>query len=362
MASERRIGSDIPTQSSSRGEEAIAALAERQYGLVSHAQLLALGVGTGAIKHRTAVGRLRPLRRGVYAVGHRALRSEAPWMAAVLACGPDTVLAGRSAAALWRMQDNARSVVEVISPRRVALPRIGARRIALPADEVTVERGIPVTTPARTLFDLASALGRVHVEAAFDEAQFRRLASPTSLDDLLERYPGRRGTLAIRGVLENHRRNGETVTRSLLERRLLALVERHGLPRPWINRIGPEGELDARWPEQRLVVECDGFAAHGTRKAFEADRARDRALQVAGWRVVRITWRQLTDDADLIARELAALLRQGVPVPGVHPGPGTPGRVPAGEPDGRHSADQVVPVPVQDVVRAGELLGDEITG
>jgi very-short-patch-repair endonuclease len=183
------------------------------------------------------------------------------------------------------------------------------RRIALPADEVTIERGIPVTTPARTLFDLASVLGHDHLEAAFDEAEFRRLTSPTSLDDLLGRYPGRRGTRAIRSVLANHRRNGATVTRSLLERHLLALVDSHGLPRPHINRVGDHGELDATWPEHRLVVECDGFAAHGTRSAFEQDRARDRALQVAGWRVLRITWRQLTDDAGLIARQLAALLR-----------------------------------------------------
>ena len=308
VASEWRIGSDIPTKSSSRREEAIAALAGRQHGVVSRAQLAALGVGAGAIKHRVAVGRLQPLRRGVYAVGHRALRREAWWIAAVLACGPGTVLAGRSAGALWRMRASTRAVVEVISPRRIDLPGIEAHRIVLPADEVTIERGIPVTTPARTLLDLASVVGPDQLEAAFDEAQFRRLGSPTSVDALIARYPTRRGTRAIRRVLENHHRNGETVTRSLLERRLLALVDQNGLPRPRINRVTQHGELDARWPEQRLVVECDGFAAHGTRKAFEEDRARDRALQVAGWRVVRITWRQLTDDPHLIARQLAALL------------------------------------------------------
>ena len=187
--------------------------------------------------------------------------------------------------------------------------------VALATDEVTVERGIPVTTPARTLFDLASVVGPDQLKAAFDQAEYRRLGSATSVEALLARYPGRRGTRPLRRVVEDHRRNGETVTRSPLERRLLALVERHGLPRPRINRTGPEGELDARWPEQRLVVECDGFAAHGTRRAFERDRARDRALQVAGWRVVRITWRRLTEDADLIAWQLGALLA-GPPSPG----------------------------------------------
>jgi very-short-patch-repair endonuclease len=311
MASEAHVRADIPTKRAPRAiDRAIAALAARQYGVVSGGQLRALGLGTGAIKHRTAVGRLQPLHRGVFAVGHRALRSEAWWMAAVLAAGEGAVLSHRSAAALWGMRTAHRKRIEVSVPRhRRSTPRLELHHVALPPDEVAIERGIPVTTPARTLLDIASVLSESHLRAAFDEAEFRRLGSPTSLDALLERYPGRRGTRAVTTVLEDHRRDGETVTRSLLERRLLALVDRHGLPRPRINRIGPEGELDATWPEQRLVVECDGFAAHGTRRAFEDDRARDRALQVAGWRVLRITWRQLTDDADLIARQLAVLLR-----------------------------------------------------
>lgn len=311
MASEAHVRADIPTERAPRElEQAIAALAARQHGVVSAAQLRALGLGTGAIKHRAAVGRLHALHRGVYAVGHRALRHEAWWIAAVLAAGEGAVLSHRAAAALWRIGNASPRRIDVSVPRhRRSTARVVLHQVALPADEVTIERGIPVTTPARTLFDLASVLGRDHLQAAFEEAQFRRLGSPTSLDALLHRHPGHRGIRAIRSVLADHRRNGATVTRSRLERRLLALVDRHGLPRPRINRIGPEGELDATWPDHRLVVECDGFAAHGTRRAFEEDRARDRALQVAGWRVVRITWRQLTDDPDLIGRQLAALLR-----------------------------------------------------
>jgi very-short-patch-repair endonuclease len=308
MAIEWRIGSDIPTKSSPRREEAIAALAERQHGVVSRAQLLDLGVGPGAIKHRVELGRLQQVRRGVYAVGHRALRGEAWWMGGVLAGGADTVLAGRSAAALWRMRDSARPVVEVISPRRVDLHGIEAHRIVLPEDEVTVEGGIPVTTPARTLFDLAAVVREDQLEHAFNEAEVRRLTSPVSLDALLKRYPKRRGTRAIRRVLDKHQAYGETVTRSRLERRFLSLLDDHGLPRPKVNRRTDHGELDATWHQQKLIVECDGFAAHGTRKAFEEDRERDRALQVAGWRVVRITWRQLDTDGDTIAAQLKALL------------------------------------------------------
>ena len=309
MAIEWRIGSDIATKSSSRVEGAIATLAERHHGVVSRAQLLGLGLGAGAIKHRLAIGRLRPLRRGVYAVGHRALRPEAWWMAAVLAGGPDTVVAGRSGAELWRIRAGARAVVEVICPRRLDLPGIHAHRIVLPDDEVTAERGISVKTPARTLFDLAVVLRPEKFERAFHEAEVRRLTSPTSLGALVARYPGRRGTQAIKRVLEKHRAIGAPIPAHILERRLLALLDAHNLPRPQINRLSDHGELDATWPEHRLIVECDGFATHGTREAFERDRARDRALVVAGWRVIRITWRQLTDQPETIAKQLAALLR-----------------------------------------------------
>jgi len=215
---------------------------------------------------------------------------------------------GVVARALWNMRDSAR--IEVICPRKLRRPGIDAHRIAIAPDEVTVEDGIPVTTPARTLFDLAAVVTLDQLEHAFNEAEYRRLTSPVSLDALVSRHAGRRGTRAIERVLDNHRRNGETRTRSELERKLLALLDAHGLPRPRINRQSDPGELDARWPEQRLVVECDGFAAHGTRKAFEDDRARDRDLQVAGWRVVRITWRQLTTDGDTIAAQLMTMLAQ----------------------------------------------------
>jgi very-short-patch-repair endonuclease len=144
------------------------------------------------------------------------------------------------------------------------------------------------------------------LEHAFNEAEVRRLTSPTSLDALVARYPGRRGTTALKSILDRH--DGKTVPTSVLERRFLALLAAHHLPRPEINRRGDHGELDATWHDQRLIVECDGFATHGTRRAFEDDRAKDRNLTAAGWRVIRITWRQLTHDADTIARQLAALL------------------------------------------------------
>ena len=293
-----------------RGEtrSRLAELARRQHGVVSRSQLVSIGLGADAIDRLIAGALLHPIHRGVHAVGHRALTREARWLAAVLAAGPGAVLGVRFAAALWRLRDTSRSEIEVITPRVCRRPGIRAHRIVLPSDEVTIESGIPVTTPARTLFDLAAVVSQDQLEHAFNEAEVRRLTSPTSLDALVGRYPRRRGTTAIRRVLENHRKNGASVPRSILERRFLALVDAHDLPRPKINRDSDHGELDATWHTERLVVDCDGFATHGTREAFERDRARDRALQVAGYRVVRITWRQLTTDADKIARQLSALL------------------------------------------------------
>jgi len=290
----------------------VADLAASQHGVVSRGQLAALGLSEAAIDHRLVRGTLHPLHRGVFAVGHRALRREGGWMAAVLAAGAGATLSHRSAAALWRVRDTARGDVDVISSHHCRRKGIHARHIVLPRDEVTTEHGIPVTTPARTLFDLAALLTRQQLEAAITEAEVRRLTSPTSLADLVARHPGRRGIATLRRILEDTGRIGRTLTRSELEVAFLALVDTHGLPRPITNRTSDHGELDATWPDARLVVEVDGYATHGTREAFEADRARDRALQVDGWRVLRLTSRQLTGDAHTIARQIRTLLADTV--------------------------------------------------
>src|SRR3954470_1835955 len=310
MANEAHVWGVIHTKRAPRGvEEAIAALASRQHGVVSRAQLLDLGLGADAIKHRVALGRLHPMYRGVYAVGHTALRSEAWWLAATLAAGPGAALSYRSAAELWGVRNGSRARIDVSVPRhRRSTSRLEVHVVEMQCDEVTVEDGIRVTTPARTLLDLATVVSPQHLKAAFDEAEVRRLTSPTSLDALVARYPGRRGTRAISELLARHRAIGAAIPTSVLERRLLTVLDANGLPRPHINRRSDNGELDATWHEQRLIVECDGFATHGTREAFERDRAKDRALQVAGWRVVRLTWRQLTDDPETVAAHLRALL------------------------------------------------------
>jgi very-short-patch-repair endonuclease len=309
VALEWRIFPAGEGKSASRYDDVlIAELAARQHGVVARGQLLALAIGRNAIDHRLARGRLHPIHRGVFAVGHPVRSSGATWMAAVLAGGPGAVLGHRSAAAIWGIRSSSAGAVDIICPRRLERPGIRGHRVVLREDEVTVHDGIPVTTPARTLFDLAAVVPRHQLEAAFNEAEVRRLASPTSLPALLARYPGRRGNTAIQALLDNHVRNGESRTRNELEHRLLALLDAHDLPRPQTNRLSAHGELDAAWPDRRLVVELDGFATHGTRRAFEADRARDRRLVADGWRVLRVTWRQLSEDGDTIAAQIRSLV------------------------------------------------------
>ncbi len=228
-------------------------------------------------------------------------------MAAVLAGGPGAVLSHRSAAALWGIRGTAASRIEITVPTRTRhRPGISASEGRLAPDEVTTHHGIPITTPPRTLLDLAIVLTPHRLERALDQAEHLRLTDPVPLDALVARHPGRRGTKALKEILEK-RTLGDLLTRSELEDRFLAFLDAHDIPRPITNaRIGPY-EVDAHWPAARLVAELDGFAAHGTRAAFERDRARDRALQATGHRVVRITWRQLRDDTTTLASQLRDL-------------------------------------------------------
>jgi uncharacterized protein DUF559/putative AbiEi antitoxin of type IV toxin-antitoxin system len=304
------ISNDSDRKSRTRRPDAvIGELADRQHGVVSRSQLLASGIGAGALELRLARGRLRRVHAGIYAVGHRVLTREGRWMAAVLAGGRDAVLSHRAAGGHWGIGPYHERPVDVTTPRKLASrPGIRFHRSCLPADEVTVREGIPVTSVARTLFDLAAAVPLGQLGRAVREVEARRLWDRLSLQDLLVRHPRRRGAAAIRGLLD-----GEAyVTRSEFEDRLFALLGAAGVQRPLANVATPLGdrfvEVDLAWPEHRVVVELDGHAGHGTRASFEEDRARDRALVAAGWRVIRITWRQLRAEPERIVADLRASL------------------------------------------------------
>lgn len=301
-----------PTQTHRALDREIAELAEAQHGVVARRQLLELGLGRDAIKGRVASGRLHRLHRGVYAVGHRLISQQGRRMAAVLACGTEAILSHRSAAAHWGLATFS-GAVEVTSPRSTrSRDAIGRHCALLPADEVAVLDAIPVTSVNRTLFDYAGIVPLDRLEAAIREAEYRRLWDHLSLPALLARHPGHRGNVNLRLCLERLQRT-VGFTRSDLEELFLPLLDRFGLPRPRLNaRLPVAGEwieVDCLWRELGLAAELDSRSAHETRSAFEADRDRDRRLQAEGWRVVRITWRQLHDEPARIASDLAKLMK-----------------------------------------------------
>jgi very-short-patch-repair endonuclease len=290
-------------------DRAIGALAERQHGVVSRRQLLELGVDRGAILHRLKLARLRPVHRGIYTIGHRLLTQHGRWMAAVLAYGPHAVLSHRAAAALWGMRGGTR--VEVTVPSGLqGRDGIQVYRAKLPADERTTHRGIPTTTVPRTLLDLSAVVTKRHLRGALREAEHLRLSDPLSLHDLIARYPRRPGLKAIKALLAEAS-VGARIIRSELEERFQDFLVRAGLPLPQTNAVIEGYEVDCVWPEQRLIVELDGHASHSPTHAFELDRARDRRLEAAGWRVIRITWRQLEQESELVEADLRRLLQPG---------------------------------------------------
>ena len=315
MAGETRIELNNSAQLGSRSvDTAIAVLARRQHGVVARSQLVRLGLDRNAIQYRLAVGRLHRLHRGVYSVGHRLISASGRCLAAVLACGPDAVVSHQSAGWLWALRRDDRHGVDVTAPRFVdGGSAIRCRVASIPPDERTVRDGIPVTTVPRTLLDLAAVLPPHQLERAIERAEMLRLTDPLSLPAVLQRYRGRRGIANLRRLLAEGR-GGATVTRSELERRFLAFIADTDVRRPevnaWLQISGKWIEVDYLWRDERLALELDSRSVHATDAAFESDRARDRRLQVAGWRPVRVTWRQLHDDPRAVENDIRALLDQ----------------------------------------------------
>lgn len=272
----------------------MAALAEAQHGVVSRRQLLASGLSPSMIKARVAAGTLIRIHASVYALGHRQLRREGHWLAAVLACGPGAALSHREAAALHGLRPSGRSRIDVTTPRRIRTGRPGIEvhhSTTLAVRDVTTVEGIPVTTVERTLADLADVVQRDSLAKALREAEHLRAVDLRDLRDAMARTRHRPGPghARLTAVLEEHRHRGTQLTRSNLEDRLLALCERHGISRPHANFHVEGTEVDACWPAHRLAVELDGWERHKDRDAFQRDRTKGNALMRAGWCVLRFT-------------------------------------------------------------------------
>ncbi len=279
----------------------MGALATRQHGVVARRQLLEAGLDRWIVARRVESGHLVVLHRGVYAVGHAELRVEGRWLAAVLAAGPGAALSHRAAAALHGLRPISGARIEVTTPARPrgAGIKLYARR-ALDAAELAIVKGIPTTTVARTLIDLAAMLPAHQLQAAVSEAERQGKLDASQLTQ---------APRALRTALPH----AETFTRSELEDRFVALLDAQGLPRPLVNSRIEGMEVDACWPHARLVVELDGYAYHRSQRAFQRDRTKANDLHDAGYVVYRFTYEDVTrrpaDVAARISRALAAAPR-----------------------------------------------------
>jgi hypothetical protein len=295
-----------------RDREATAAireLAERQHGVIAHGQLLNLDLGKGLALRRREGGLLIPLHRGVFALGHERLTREGRWMAAVLACGPGAALSHFSAGHLWNLCGS-HGPAEVLR-RSGGATHEGLRlhqTRRLEPYEVTLEKGIPVTSVERTLLDLAGRMDAKRIERTLVQADRSGNLSWPALARILVKRRGRRGAGRLKRIAaEVDPRAVETL--SVTEIDFLALWRETGLELPAVN-ILVEGHLvDFLWPRQKVVVETDSWGFHGDRPSFERDHQTDVDLVAAGYDVHRTTYKMLERDPDPFLANVRRALR-----------------------------------------------------
>ena len=281
-------------------DRTLAELAGSSHGVVTRAQLLRAGFTVAEIKSRLRSGGLLREYPAVYRVGHRAPSDEARYLAAVWACGRGALLSGRAAGHLLGILAAPPSMPEVTAPTERRVPGVRTHRNREPVDAI-VWHGIPVTTPARTLVDLASVLAVADLARACHEAGIRHGTAPGEVEALLGRT---RGATQLRRVL----RGDEHVSLSALERRFLALLRQAGLPLPVTNRPAGGRYVDCRWVEQRLTVELDGYHYHNSRHAWELDRRREREAYARGDQFRRYTYGDVFEAPRGMLRELRSAL------------------------------------------------------
>jgi Protein of unknown function (DUF559) len=282
-------------------------LAARQHGVVTRLQLLGMGLSSEAIAHRLANGRLHPVMRGVYAVGRPALSQSGRWMAAVLRCGPDAVLSHSSAAAAWNIKTSGSGPIEVSVAANASTRPRGIRvhrRATLRECDIAVLNGIPVTSPALTLVDLAVGLESGDLEAAINEADKHGLIAHQTLRRQLDDLPRHPGIAILRLLLDRHT---FVLTDSELERRFVPIAREAGLPVPLTGARLNGFRVDFFWPELGLVVETDGLRYHRTPAQQARDRLRDQAHAAAGLTALRFSHSQVRYDPAHVRVTLAAV-------------------------------------------------------
>jgi very-short-patch-repair endonuclease len=298
-----------PMANSLRLDDVATEIAARQHGVVSRAQLLAAGFPARTVDRRVSMGRLLVMHRGVYRVGPIAPPPAAE-MAASMACGPHALVAFHNAAWIWKVLSTRSGPVRVILTRgHRRRPGIRIYRLGSVAyDERTVHEGIPVTTPARTLYDLASTLPALALDRAVAEAIALRLVTIDELAAMAKRHHGRGGAGRLEAAIEG---GPPARIRSKAEEKFLRLVRRAKVKAPLVNTMVAGHEVDFYWPDECLAVEVDGRPYHSSPRASRRDRRRDGAMVETGIRVLRIAWEDIVDHPEALLVRLGKALAVG---------------------------------------------------
>ena len=291
------------------GERVASWVAGQQLGLITSRQLRTGGISQHATSRRCKRCSLHRVHQGVYLYGSPIMLPGALEFAAVLACAPDAWICGRSALVLQGVLRVPGPEVEVLVVGRDCRSRSGIhvrRTQRLDRRDTGSVRGIPVTSPARALIEFAADAASDELERAIAEAYALRLVTENEIQAAMERATNHAGVAALRAELR--RGAGPQWTRSESERRMLRLLRDARLPPPLTNVRVAGFEADFFWPDQKLIVEFDGYQFHGHRRAFEQDRRRDQAHIAAGYTVIRVTWRQLTEEPLAVVATISHVL------------------------------------------------------
>jgi very-short-patch-repair endonuclease len=287
-------------------ERKIARMAGSAHGLVTNRQLRGARVTAAEIRSRRGSGLLIDEHRGVYRVGHRARSVEARYLAAVLACGDKALLSGVAAAHLLGLLKGPAPVPEVTAPTKRRVKGVRTRRSPGMDPAAGIRwRGVPVTSVAQTLIDIAAVLDEDALARACHEAGVQHGTTPAQVAAILEHHPSVKGSAKLRRIMLGDTR----VTLSKLESRFLGRMGAAKLPLPETNRPAGGRRIDCRWPEQRLTVELDGYRYHSSRHAWEQDRRRERQAYARGDDFRRYTYDDVFKDPELMLAELRKLLK-----------------------------------------------------
>lgn len=283
----------------------LARIAARQHGLLRLIQLLAAGLSRQAISRRVRDGRLHRIYQGVYALGHRGLSRHGLWLAGTFAAGEGAALSHLCSTALWDLRELRTDFVDVVAPkrRRIKGPvRVHTSRTLHPSD-ITMRKGIPVTTVARTCVDLTDVLTPHQLANVMHEADYRKLLNRAQLGEAMARATGRRNLQVLDKAIALNA-SGSAGTKSPHEDAFLSLLQSAGIPEPRVNTQLLGEEVDCHWPNRRLAVEIDG-AGHRRQRTKRDDARRDRKFREAGWKVLRFSG----DDIERRPAEVIARLR-----------------------------------------------------